>query len=630
VRLRQFKASLGVLALLASAFALSMGLPGHWAAGARDAFVVNDDTTPTDDGCGAPDFQTEDIQNAIDSSLVADGDTLIICEGTYNAPDAIEVSKSLAIEGRAAASRDDIVVQVRSGAVQVSSESHGFTVRANDVKIRHMKLVGPGTTGPPGIDFDDHGIHLESPGPTNYDNAQFSDLEITNWDCGVYIYQSNESVVGPANHIHGNSSGVRIEGGFLGGRRDRVIDNVIGPNDAQGITLGQTDETYIERNTLAGNYSQITWGASTVFIWNNEIDAASGYGLRSDWAPADNLVQIGGTPEHANNFTGTLLGGFVYIYLTCDAEATFDATYNYWNGINSREAISAAVFNDEYDDPLSPGADCPRGDASAVVVHPWLISKWTPTPTPTAVGSPIPSTTRAVDLSPPGWHDLAWSGADGTGPADALACVSGKYGIAYAWQGPDAGFTRYVEGCPVPGICTMGLLDKYDSLFLLITSEGATCEMPVAPEPAAEPADETTPPDIEPPPPATLVTAAGDQTSGVYNYCWSGLCVDMLGVLVPTHALVARIDEPLGFELAIAPTQVELVVWPFGAGAVVAGYDGFLAWRPQSEQILTYEVPAQSSLQFTPDLAPGRYVIVLAVRAAEGDVGYAFQVELAP
>jgi hypothetical protein len=400
----------------------------------------------------------------------------MICEGTYSPPDAIEVTKSLTIEGRAAASRSDIVVQG-------SSESHGFAVQADDVKITHMKLVGPGTTGPPEVIIPDHGIHLESLGPATYDDAKFSDLEITNWDWGVYVIQSNESDVGPGNYIHGNSSGVRIEGGFLGGRRDRVLDNVIGPNDAQGITLGQTDETYVERNTLAGNYSQITWGASTVFIWNNEIEATSSYGLRTDWAPADNLAQIGGSPEHANNFIGDPWPGFFYyIYLECDAEATLDASYNYWNGINSAAGISATVFNDEYDDPLNANADCPRGDRSAVVVHPWLSAMWTPTPIPTA--SPTRTATqRTVDLSPPGWHDLAWSGADSTDPAIALACISGKYSIAYGWEGPDAGFTRHVEGCPVPGICNMAPLNEFDSLFVAITAEGVTCDMLVGPVP---------------------------------------------------------------------------------------------------------------------------------------------------
>jgi subtilisin family serine protease len=104
----------------------------------------------------------------------------------------------------------------------------------------------------------------------------------------------------------------------------------------------------------------------------------------------------------------------------------------------------------------------------------------TATPTRTATPSPTSGTTRAVNLSPAGWHDLAWSGLDGTDPATAMACLSGKYSIAYAWEGPTAGFKRYVPGCSVPGICNMASLKRYDPM-LVLTSGDATCQMPVAP-----------------------------------------------------------------------------------------------------------------------------------------------------
>src|SRR4030042_6013355 len=98
----------GLLAALAIGLALSLGLWGSWTASAQDTFTVNDDTAPADEGCGMPFFQTEDIQDAIDSGLVADGDTLVICEGTYNPPDAIAGTNGLTIEGRAGATRDDM------------------------------------------------------------------------------------------------------------------------------------------------------------------------------------------------------------------------------------------------------------------------------------------------------------------------------------------------------------------------------------------------------------------------------------------------------------------------------------------------------------------------------------------
>ncbi|HJX62286.1 MAG TPA: hypothetical protein VJ578_06925, partial [Dehalococcoidia bacterium] len=80
-----------------------------------------------------------------------------------------------------------------------------------------------------------------------------------------------------------------------------------------------------------------------------------------------------------------------------------------------------------------------------------------------------------------GWHDLAWSGADATDPGTALACIAGDYSIAYAWEGPTAGFKRYVEGCAIQGICNMAALNKYDTLLVNISTAGASCVMPVAP-----------------------------------------------------------------------------------------------------------------------------------------------------
>jgi subtilisin family serine protease len=103
----------------------------------------------------------------------------------------------------------------------------------------------------------------------------------------------------------------------------------------------------------------------------------------------------------------------------------------------------------------------------------------TATPTRTATPSPTSGTTRTINLSPAGWHDLVWSGLDGTDPGTALACISGEYSIAYAWEGPTTGFKRYVENCAIPGICNMGPLKRYDSMLVLTSGDG-TCQMPAA------------------------------------------------------------------------------------------------------------------------------------------------------
>jgi hypothetical protein len=115
MRYKRIGGMVGSIAVLAVALGLSLGLWSYWTASAQDTFVVNDDTAPAADGCDTPDFQTEDIEDAIDSGLVADGDTLMICDGTYNPATPIEVNKDLTIEGRAAGARDDIAIQGTAG-----------------------------------------------------------------------------------------------------------------------------------------------------------------------------------------------------------------------------------------------------------------------------------------------------------------------------------------------------------------------------------------------------------------------------------------------------------------------------------------------------------------------------------
>jgi cysteinyl-tRNA synthetase len=101
------------------------------------------------------------------------------------------------------------------------------------------------------------------------------------------------------------------------------------------------------------------------------------------------------------------------------------------------------------------------------------------TPSVPAPGSvyPPPATVRSFDLLPPGWHNLVWTGPSATEPGTALDCIADDYAIAYRLDSNGA-YQRYVPGRTE--LSSMGAVDKYDSLLVLITADGARCErMPV-------------------------------------------------------------------------------------------------------------------------------------------------------
>ena len=86
--------------------------------------------------------------------------------------------------------------------------------------------------------------------------------------------------------------------------------------------------------------------------------------------------------------------------------------------------------------------------------------------------------TRTVNLSPAGWHNFVWTGASGTAPETALACIAGKFSIAYEWVDSTQSCSTASYRAP-PELSNMDPLTQYDPLLVLITAEGVTCQMPV-------------------------------------------------------------------------------------------------------------------------------------------------------
>ena len=328
--------------------------------------------------------------------------------------------------------------------------------------------------------------------------ATIEDVEVTEWATGILVSWANDATI-QDSHIHGNEP----DGISLDHAADiHISRNAIENNARNGIRIDTVDPAVVEDNTLLGvlpNYMLYIAGRSHVEVLRNIFTTHVGGtmspgGIDLD-LPAEALVSIGGSDANANTFDGDMASDMYYIRLACSSEATVDATHNYWKGTPTiSRGVGGVIFNDE-DDPATPGADCPANNDGAVVFHPTSSGPAptpTPSPTPTATSTPTPTATatatptatpgatRTIDLSPPGWHSLVWSGADATDPGTALACIAGKYSIAYAWEGPTTGFKRYVPGCTIPGICNMSPLNKYAAMLVSI-SVAATCQMPVAP-----------------------------------------------------------------------------------------------------------------------------------------------------
>jgi parallel beta-helix repeat protein len=470
VNMRLIQSRTAVVALVAAVAVLTIAL-GSWqgwlAQAAPDEVYVNDNLLPDVEGCNAPDANT-----IADGITAADpGDTVVVCEGVYEG--GITVDKSVTIEGREAAAPGDVAIDV-----DPATPTDGLIIDHDNVTIRHLTLNGP--------DKNNVGIHVLGGGPPSYEGIVISDVEVTDWDESIHADDAQDMVI-EYSDVHGNTVGV----GVAMGTGNAVQNNTITDNDYEGLDIFAEDEFLVEGNTLSGNAANqlVIWDRVNMRILRNDIVIVAGSdGIDIHAGPAEAFIQIGGSPENANSFSGPFNAapgdptGDHYVELRCGAENTVDATYNYWGGAGlSRTDIAARIFNDEDD----PSAECaaPNDVKGAVVFHPWATEAApTPSPSPTPEPSPSPTVTptpgtRTFDLQQ-GWNSFVWTGATGSDPATVLSCIDGSYAIAYRLVG--GGWERYVPGDAV--VSNMTNLNQYDSLLVLVTATGVQCQdMPVAP-----------------------------------------------------------------------------------------------------------------------------------------------------
>jgi len=464
--MRWIRSRTAVVALVVTgvaALSIALGMWHSWPAQAQPDLIVNDDNDPAVDGCDSPDYST--IQLAVDHS--SGGETIMVCEGTYDG--GVTVNESVTIEGREGADRADVVIEV-----DAPTPADGLTIEADNVTIRHLTLDGPGASNV--------GILVPAVGPPGYEHVTINDVEATEWSQGIQTNDAVDLVIEDC-YVHDNED----EGVFMMNGTGNVLrGSHITSNGWRGLVVVEEDELVVEGNTLSGNVSaQVLIAGPRVnmrIVRNDIVTAPDSTGITIPGASAEAFIQIGGSPEHANSFSGPFDPlNYPYLVHACSAENTVDATYNWWGTIHRIDNANR-ISNDEDDDT---GTECALPHDGSVVFHPWATEPAptpspspTPTPTPSPTPSPTPvAATRDFDLQL-GWNNFGWSGADATAADTVLSCIAGNFAIAYGLEA--GGWLRYVPG--QPDITTLATVDKYDTLLVLVTASGVQClGMPVEP-----------------------------------------------------------------------------------------------------------------------------------------------------
>lgn len=286
--------------------------------------------------------------------------------------------------------------------------------------------------------------------PGNIIAESNEDADDPNYDCAAVGEGSDVSPTTEEDNFECTSHAV--------GALDLSVSKTASPSDGSTVASGSTI-TYT-----------ITVSATAAAASNVAIRDTIGTGLSlTSVTPGSGVTCADTTAPEINCTAASIAAGSS---VTVTVAATVTATSGtVVNGARVDPANAISETNDDADDPSLDCSAVGEGTDAGEATEPDNFDCTSHT-----VGA---AGTRTVNLSPAGWHNFVWTGATGTEPGTALACISGKFSIAYEWVDSLQLFQRYVPG--VAELSNMDPLTKYDPLLVLITAEGVTCQMPVAP-----------------------------------------------------------------------------------------------------------------------------------------------------
>jgi hypothetical protein len=148
--------------------------------------------------------------------------------------------------------------------------------------------------------------------------------------------------------------------------------------------------------------------------------------------------------------------------------------------------------------------------------------------------------------------------------------------------------------------------------------------------------EETATPEANPPnpatdaPPGTTVTAGGITVEmGVGTYCWTTMCVDMIGPITRDTLNIASGDEVVVAVPEDARALNEVSVEAFPAANPQVLDNGGTAWQPDFDHDGTVAADwDEEEIRIAVPLDPGTYVLVVGMFFEAGDVQYGVVLEV--